>query len=82
MQRRLLSVVAIVMMATVAMGTDKRSALMVIDVQNCFTSGGTLEVEDGDEVYSSSTLPGLIQYSKVVYIIMSPSQLRQTIHGL
>ena len=29
---------------------DAKSALLVIDVQNCFVTGGTLPVKDGEEV--------------------------------
>ena len=30
--------------------SGEKSALLVIDVQNCFLSGGTLEVPGGDEI--------------------------------
>ena len=29
---------------------DAKSALLVIDVQNCFVTGGTLPVKDGEKV--------------------------------
>ena len=29
---------------------DARSALIVVDVQNCFTPGGSLAVKDGDAI--------------------------------
>ena len=29
---------------------DAKSALVVVDVQNCFVSGGTLPVKDGEAV--------------------------------
>jgi nicotinamidase/pyrazinamidase len=36
--------------AAVAIKPDARSALLVIDVQNCFVTGGTLPVKGGEEV--------------------------------
>jgi len=41
--------VVIVTTAAVSMVTAKKS-LLIVDVQNCFTEGGTLEVAGGDEV--------------------------------
>jgi nicotinamidase/pyrazinamidase len=34
---------------------DDASALLVIDVQNCFLPGGSLAVKDGEQVVPSST---------------------------
>jgi hypothetical protein len=34
---------------------DDASALLVIDVQNCFPPGGSLAVKDGEQVVPSST---------------------------
>ena len=42
------SVVAALVYRTLAGGPS--SALLIIDVQNCFTSGGSLAVPDGDSV--------------------------------
>ena len=36
--------------AAAAIKPDAKSALLVIDVQNCFVTGGTLPVKDGEEV--------------------------------
>ena len=37
-------------MATAAIQTDAKSALIVVDVQNCFVTGGSLPVKDGEQV--------------------------------
>src|SRR3954469_14457854 len=37
-------------MALAAVKIDDSSALLVIDVQNCFLPGGSLAVKDGDQV--------------------------------
>ena len=36
--------------AAASIKPDARSALLVIDVQNCFLPGGSLAVKDGDKV--------------------------------
>jgi nicotinamidase/pyrazinamidase len=37
-------------LAAASIKPDARSALLVIDVQNCFVTGGTLPVKDGEQV--------------------------------
>ena len=46
----LLVLLSCVTMVTMVSGDEVRSALVIIDVQNCFTAGGTLAVGDGDAV--------------------------------
>src|ERR1035441_6328749 len=36
--------------AAAAIKPDSKSSLLVIDVQNCFVTGGTLPVKDGEQV--------------------------------
>ena len=37
-------------MEAVAMPTEKRTAFLIIDVQNCFVPGGSLAVANGDTI--------------------------------
>ena len=41
---------ALVLLALFHSGICKKSALLIIDVQNCFLPGGSLAVSDGDQV--------------------------------
>ena len=44
------NIVAIILAIWLQSATAKKSALLVIDVQNCFLSGGTLAVDGGEDV--------------------------------
>ena len=51
-QLTMLPLISLILLATLShvTGSDEKIALLIIDVQTCFTSGGTLAVTDGDKV--------------------------------